>query len=456
MASTYSSLKIQLMGTGENSGTWGTITNTNLGTALEEAIVGSADVNFSSADVTLTLTDSNSSQSARNLRLNLTGSVGAPQNLIVPAIEKVYIVNNGLTQTITVKNASGTGISVPPGKTEFVYNNGTSVVDAINHLTSLTLDTPLPVSSGGTGSNTGINASTSVTGILPVANGGTGSNSATFSGANITSLNASSISSGTIANTRTTASDANGASTIVARDASGNFSANVITANGSALTSLNASNVSSGTLAVARGGTGTGTPSLVAGTNITVSGTWPNQTVAASGGGPTGQTGQAFTSSGTFTIPAGVTAVKVTVTGAGGSPRWASGCCGFNGVAGGTSSVSSGTQSISTISATGGGGATSNVNAPGGVGSGGNINIRGGTGSGPNTGTVLGGGSFWAGPVQDNAGDAYGAGQGGGAGGTAIRWLTGLTSGNTLSVTVAPAPNGGGRIGNAGLVVFEW
>jgi hypothetical protein len=230
MASTYSALKIQLMGTGENSGTWGTITNTNLGTALEEAIVGSADVNFSSADVTLTLTDTNASQSARNLRLNLTGAVGAPQNLIVPAIEKVYIVNNGLTQTITIKNSSGTGISVPPGKTEFVYNNGTNVVEAINHLTSLTLDTALPITSGGTGSisTTYCNLQSNVSGVLPNAN--------------------------------TTASSSNGASTIVARDASGNFTAAVITAttfsgSGASLTTLNASAVSSGTLAAARLGT---------------------------------------------------------------------------------------------------------------------------------------------------------------------------------------------------------
>jgi hypothetical protein len=253
MASTYSSLKIQLMGTGENSGTWGTITNTNLGTALEEAIVGSADVNFSSADVTLTLTDTNSSQSARNLRLNLTGAVGAPQNLIVPAIEKVYIINNGLTQTITVKNASGTGISVPAGKTEFVYNNGTNVVEAINHLTSLTLDTALPITSGGTGTNstTYANLQSNVSGVLPIANGGTGSASATFSGANVTSLNATAVSSGTLDNARTTAASANGASTIVARDASGNFAGAVITAttmnattfngSGSGITALNTS-----------------------------------------------------------------------------------------------------------------------------------------------------------------------------------------------------------------------
>jgi hypothetical protein len=176
MASTYSSLKIQLMGTGENSGTWGIVTNTNLGTALEEAIVGSADVAFSNNPVTLTLSDTNSSQTARNLRLNCTGSTGGAQNLIVPAIEKVYIVNNGCADTITVKNTTGTGIAVPAGKTMWVYNNGVNVVDAVTHLTSLTLATPLP-------------------------------------------------------NTSTTAASSNGASTIVARDASGNFSANTVTAN---------------------------------------------------------------------------------------------------------------------------------------------------------------------------------------------------------------------------------
>ena len=71
--------------------------------------------------------------------------------MIVPAIEKVYIVNNGCADTITVKNASGTGVAVPAGKTMYVYNNGTNVLDAINHLTSLTLTSALPVSSGGTG-----------------------------------------------------------------------------------------------------------------------------------------------------------------------------------------------------------------------------------------------------------------------------------------------------------------
>jgi hypothetical protein len=151
MASTYSNLKIELMATGENSGTWGNITNTNLGTALEEAIVGSADVTFSGSDVTLTLTNTNATQTARNLRLNLTGTSGGPRNLIVPAVEKLYVVQNGLVDTVTVKNSTGTGITLPAGKTSFVYNDGTNVVDVTTYLTSLTLGSALPASSGGTG-----------------------------------------------------------------------------------------------------------------------------------------------------------------------------------------------------------------------------------------------------------------------------------------------------------------
>jgi len=213
MASTYSNLKIQLMATGENSGTWGNVTNVNLGTAIEEAIAGSADVSFSSANVTLTLTDTNASQTARNMRLNLTGTTGGARDLIVPAIEKMYVVNNGCADAVTVKVSGQTGVAVPAGKTMILFNNGTDVVDAITHLTSLTLGSALPVASGGTGSTTG-----------------------TFSGANITSLNASNISSGTLNNGRTTASSSNGASTIVSRDASGNFAAatvNVTTLNSS-------------------------------------------------------------------------------------------------------------------------------------------------------------------------------------------------------------------------------
>lgn len=151
MASTYSNLKIELITTGEQAGTWGATTNTNLGTALEEAITGTVDVSFSSADVTLTLTDTNATQTARNLRLNLTGTSGGARNLIVPAIEKLYVVNNGLADAVTVKNSTGTGIAVPAGKTMLVFNNMTNVVDVTTYLSSLTLGSALPAASGGTG-----------------------------------------------------------------------------------------------------------------------------------------------------------------------------------------------------------------------------------------------------------------------------------------------------------------
>ena len=140
MASSYSDLKIELIGTGEQSGSWGTTTNTNLGTAIEEAIAESVDVPFSSGTVTLTLTNSNASQSARHLRLNLTGTSGGAQNLVVPTIEKPYLVNNGTADTITVKTSSGSGIGVPSGKTMWVYADGTNVVDAVTAVSSLQSD----------------------------------------------------------------------------------------------------------------------------------------------------------------------------------------------------------------------------------------------------------------------------------------------------------------------------
>lgn len=140
MASTYSNLKIQLMTTGENNTTWGDVTNLNLGTALEEAIVGSADVTFASANVTLTLTDTNSSQTARNMRLRCTGTTGgSTRNLVVPSIEKPYIVQNDCADSVVVKTAAGTGVTVPAGKSTWVYSDGTNVVDVVSYLTALTV-----------------------------------------------------------------------------------------------------------------------------------------------------------------------------------------------------------------------------------------------------------------------------------------------------------------------------
>jgi hypothetical protein len=155
MASTYSTnLKIELIGTGEQAGTWGTTTNSNLGTALEQAIVGKADVTMSSTTITLTLTNSNAAQDARAIYLNLTGSPGGAAVLEVPAIEKPYIVKNGSDQQVTIKVSGQTGVPIPTGKTALVYNNGTDVVTAIDFIPSLVLGAALPVASGGTGATT--------------------------------------------------------------------------------------------------------------------------------------------------------------------------------------------------------------------------------------------------------------------------------------------------------------
>jgi hypothetical protein len=155
------------MATGENNTTWGNVTNDNLGVAIEEAIVGSADVTFSSGNVTLTLTNTNATQTARNMRLRCTGTTGGARNLIVPAIEKVYIVQNDCADAVTIKNATGTGIAVPAGKTLWVYNDATNVVATTTHLTSLTLASALPVASGGTGVTTSTGTNNTVLSDTP-------------------------------------------------------------------------------------------------------------------------------------------------------------------------------------------------------------------------------------------------------------------------------------------------
>ena len=157
MASTYSALKIELIGTGEQAGTWGATTDTNLDVALGEAITGSADVDFATAaDVTVTLTNTNTAQKARNLRLNITESstgIGYVGNLILGSgcqIEKLYLINNGTTGAKTIKNTTGTGIAVPAGTSMLVFNTGVNVVDAISALSSLSVAGTLGVTGAAT------------------------------------------------------------------------------------------------------------------------------------------------------------------------------------------------------------------------------------------------------------------------------------------------------------------
>ena len=132
MASSYSTdLQLELMVTGENSGTWGDKTNTNLN-LLQQAIVGYQEIDVASADVTLTMSQAAISN-ARNMVLKLTGTLAANRNVNVPdGIEKTYIIVDGTTRagfSLTIKTVSGTGVAIPAAKSVIVYADGTNVND---------------------------------------------------------------------------------------------------------------------------------------------------------------------------------------------------------------------------------------------------------------------------------------------------------------------------------------
>lgn len=180
--STYSTnLKIELIGTGEQTGTWGATTNNNFSNVFEQAIVGRGNPDYSSdANLTLTYTDSVSSQIPRNLYLNVTSSVGggltATRNLVVPTINKTYVIENNTTggQSIVVKTAAGTGVTIPNGKRVPVYVDGTNVVAAYDHLVT----------------NLGVTGNVTITGTETISSTLTAQSAVTFSGTSATKLQA--------------------------------------------------------------------------------------------------------------------------------------------------------------------------------------------------------------------------------------------------------------------------
>jgi hypothetical protein len=135
MASTYSpNLALELIGTGDQAGTWGNTTNTNLGTLIEQAISG-YDVQTLTAGTTLTLTIPNGSTGvARNMYLEFTGN---GSTVIVPSNKKLYFVYNNCTSgTITFKVAGGTGVSIPKGDKQILVSDGTDIVKATTYVDS--------------------------------------------------------------------------------------------------------------------------------------------------------------------------------------------------------------------------------------------------------------------------------------------------------------------------------
>jgi len=195
MPSTYSpSLQLELIGAGEQAGTWNTTTNTNLGTLLDQAIAGYTTQAVSTGtDTTLVMTPG-ASAIARNMYIELTGTGGANTNLIVPSSTKLYFIfNNTSSGQVTVKVSGGTGVSVSNANKTILVCNGTDIVLATSAaapgVTSVSMTVPTFLTVAGSPvTSTGTLAVTLSGTALPVANGGTGASS--LSGAGIPELSA--------------------------------------------------------------------------------------------------------------------------------------------------------------------------------------------------------------------------------------------------------------------------
>lgn len=167
--STYSStLRLELIGNGEQDGTWGDTTNTNLGTLIEAAITNSVNITFSDAQYTLSANNGLPDE-ARNAVLNLVGTNTTAQNLIAPAVKKTYIVRNNSGATVTIKTSGGTGVPIPTGATQIVWCDGSTFYSAATQ-------TSLVAGSGISVDNVGVSSTISNTGVRLIG-AGTGSTS---------------------------------------------------------------------------------------------------------------------------------------------------------------------------------------------------------------------------------------------------------------------------------------
>lgn len=128
MASTYSSLlRLELIGTGDQTGTWGNTTNTNLGTLIDQAVAGTAVVDVTVGDVTLTALNGASDQS-RQAILRITGTPNGARNVIAPEQSKAYFVTNQCGQIVTIKGSSTSGFAIADGVTALVIWDGEDFV----------------------------------------------------------------------------------------------------------------------------------------------------------------------------------------------------------------------------------------------------------------------------------------------------------------------------------------
>jgi len=193
--STYSpDLRIELITTGDQAGTWGTTTNTNLGTIIEDSIAGYITVSVTTANQAFSALNG-AADEARNAMIRLTTTTGSNFAVYAPPVSKQYVIFNDSSYTATIYNstiagnttAAGSGVTLPAGKIMTVWTDGTNFRVQNDHLSSLTLTTPLATAQGGTGVTTSTGSGSNVLSASPTFTGTPAAPTAAY-GTNTTQL----------------------------------------------------------------------------------------------------------------------------------------------------------------------------------------------------------------------------------------------------------------------------
>ena len=149
MASTYSSsLNLEIQATGENSGTWGTITNNNL-QKVESAVKGYVAVAIASTTDALTTTDGTTADEQSNAIIKLTGTLSGNTTMQCEAVETWYIVDNAATMgthSLGFKPAGGTATNLVAGSKHILYSDGSTMFDVLADAGNLKANGTLTVS----------------------------------------------------------------------------------------------------------------------------------------------------------------------------------------------------------------------------------------------------------------------------------------------------------------------
>ena len=315
---------------GTLSGTWGDTVNYGITDYVDISIAGTLSF---AGDGAITLANTTGSASGNNIGsttaqymvIRVTGTLTTPKIITGPSYSKLYMVDNSATgSTVSFIRAGQTpAVSVAVGEKCFVYYNGTDYVK----VASSTADGVTTIDFGSTGLTpaTATSGAVTVAGTLAVANGGTG---ITSFGAGIATF----LGTPSSANLAAALTDETGSGSAVFATSPTLVTPNLGTPSTAVLTSATGLPLTTGVtgiLPIANGGTATATPALVQGSGVTITGTWPNQTINATGTGGTvtsvamtvpsllSVSGSPITSTGTLALTYSGTALPVANGGTG-------------------------------------------------------------------------------------------------------------------------------------------